>query len=158
MTAHDPDLRPARGAAAVGQLAELGPVEAGAVLCLRLWSDGPDDRAALQADLRQHLGASVGALACAAMETIGALCTRFGRRPLMRHDVDCACLGGDEAAFALLVATAAEGETEDALMLAALIVRADVAPMLIAPARDLGLSLRRMSLTIQAHPAAAMMH
>ena len=35
---------PHRGGAPVGYVAELGPVEAGAVLCLRLWCDGPDSQ------------------------------------------------------------------------------------------------------------------
>ena len=44
----------------------------------------------------------------------------------MRHSIECRCLGGDEACFANLVATAAEGEREDALLMATLMVEPSV--------------------------------
>ncbi|GGE59835.1 hypothetical protein GCM10011517_29270 [Actibacterium pelagium] len=64
----------------------------------------------------------------------------------MRHELACQCLGADESCFANLIAEAAEGDPEDAMLIATLLVRADMAPCLAALARDVGLALKRMSL------------
>lgn len=134
-----------RGGAPVGQLADLGPVEAGAVLCLRLWQADGDSLA--------------GTLDPAALATLGSI-TRlwqdFGRRPMMRHGAACRCLGADEAWFAQLIASAAAGDHEDATMIASLMVRADVAPGLAALALDFSIALRRA--LAAARPAGQPLH
>ncbi|WP_245706594.1 hypothetical protein [Ruegeria marina] len=61
---------------------------------------------------------------------------------MVRHDLGCACVGADEACFAHLIASAATGAHEDALMLAALIVRPDLAPALVALSEQFGLALQ----------------
>ncbi|AAV94095.1 hypothetical protein KQ247_12625 [Ruegeria pomeroyi] len=121
-----------RGGAAVGHLADLPTLEASAVHCLRLWSDATEGRAALPEGRSAEL-----------LKQICGLCASYGRRPLMRHGLGCACLGADEACFAHMVAAAATGAREDALMLAALIVRPDLAPALVALSEQLGLALHR---------------
>ncbi|NDV01641.1 hypothetical protein [Pseudoroseicyclus tamaricis] len=118
-----------RGAAPVGQLAELGALESGAVLALRLWCEGAREEIGLAGP---GLEALTGAM---------RLLLDHGRRRLMRHGTTCSCLGGDEACFAQLVALAATGEEEEALMLAMLMVRGDMAPALIHHAGDLGRAL-----------------
>jgi hypothetical protein len=135
-----------RGGAAVGLMRDLGPVEAAAVLCLRLWGEGAAGQAAIRAELAASLGAGPAARLGAALDGVMDLCRRHGRRALARHHPDCPCVGGDEACFARCVAAAAEGAREDALMIAVLLVRADMAPWLVGLAGDLGLGLRRLSL------------
>ena len=136
-----------RGASAVGHLADLDAVEAAAVICLRIWCDGPDARARMRRDLAGALGACEGqGPALEAFEQLCALCARYGRRPLMRHGLHCTCLGADEACFANIVGAAAGGDREDAMLIASLIVRADMAPSLAGLAEVFGLALKRMSL------------
>ena len=65
------------------------------------------------------------------------------RRPLLGHALDCPCAGSDECIFARFVALAAEGAREEAVLMAALIVRADVALCLAAVAEQVGLGLMR---------------
>ena len=60
----------------------------------------------------------------------------------------CTCLGADEACLANLIALATEGEREDALLIATLIVRADVAAHLMAAAQTFGLAIKRMALRL----------
>ncbi len=62
----------------------------------------------------------------------------------MCHSVQCACLGADESCFANFIATAATGEREDAMLIATLLVRPDVAPIVTSLAADFGLALIRM--------------
>jgi hypothetical protein len=141
-----------RGAAPVGYLTELGPVEAGAVLYLRLWSDGPDAQSQIWQDFATALGPQQGRKALKSFETLCDICVRHGRRPLMRHNVSCKCLGSDEACFANFVGYASDGDTEDALMIATTMVRPDMAAVLVGAALDFGMALKRMSLKARGTP------
>ena len=137
-----------RGGAPVGYLSELGAVEAGAVIYLRLWNDGPDARARVTGEFTCSFGPEDSSSALSALDQLCDLCARHGRRPIMRYDVACRCLGGDEACFANFVATAAQGDREDAMLIATLLVRPDFAPSLAALAETFGLALKRMSLAM----------
>lgn len=138
--------KPLRGGAPVGYITELEPIEAGAVLYLRLWCDGPDSQAQVWNDFAVALGPKNGRKALKSFERLCDLCVRHGRRPLMRHHVTCKCLGADESCFANFVGYASEGEREDALLIATTIVRPDMAPSLVGLAQEFGLALRRMAL------------
>ncbi len=147
MTAHSPIDPPSGapgGGAPVAHLADLGAVAAAAVLHLRAWGDG--DLAAIAQDFARGLGRGAGACAATDFDQLCGLIARHGRRPLMRHGRNCSCVGADEACFAAFVATAAEGCREDALLMAMLIVRPDMAPGLVALGQQVGLALRRMAL------------
>lgn len=139
-------MTPHRGGAPVGYVAELGPVEAGAVLYLRLWSDGPEAQAQVKQDFATALGPEPGRKAARSFATLCDLCARHGRRPLMRHHVACKCLGADESCFANFIGYASDGEREDALLIATTLVRPDVAPLLVGLAQDVSFALRRMSI------------
>ena len=149
MTSHfvppvTPNVTPQPGAAPVGMVTELDPVPLLATLYLRVWCDsGP---AQIDQDFRLALGATAGARAA---ETFADLCQTLlatARRPLMRHQTGCRCLGGDEACFAQLITAAAFGAREDALMLAMLMVRPDCAPGIVDLAQQAGLSIHRIIL------------
>lgn len=135
-----------RGGAPVGYLSELAPVEAGAVLYLRLWGDGDAARSRVWNDFASQLGPAQGRHALGSFETLCDLCARHGRRPLMRHHVTCKCLGADESCWATFIGYASEGAREDALQMAMTLVRPDMATLLAGLAEDFGLALRRMSL------------
>ncbi len=141
--------KPHRGGAPVGYLAELDTVEAGAIRYLRLWCDGPEAQAQVWNDFAISLGPAYGRSALRSFETLCDLCIRHARRPLMRHHVQCDCLGADEACFANFVAAASRGEREDALMIASVMVRTDVAMLLVGLAEEFGHALYRMSATKQ---------
>lgn len=133
-----------RGAAPVATLDTLSSVEAQAVRGLRRWCEGTEGRAALTAELTRQLGEAPGQHAVAALDGICGVFVRHGRRALMRHCLDCLCVGADEACFATFVATAAEGPREDAMLMAMLLVRPDAAPQLVSLAQDFGLALLLM--------------
>ncbi|MGJ8598016.1 hypothetical protein [Sulfitobacter sp.] len=135
-----------RGGAPVGFITELDGIEAASVIYLRLWSDGADAQAQVRDDFVTALGHHQGHKAVQSFEQICSLCNAHGRRPLMRHSVQCKCLGADESCFANFIAIASEGAREDAMLIATLLVRPDVAPLLASCAFDFGLALRRMRL------------
>lgn len=136
-----------RGGAPVGFITELDGIEAASVIYLRLWCDGPDAQAQVWDDFANTLGPDRGRKALKSFEDLCALCTRHGRRPLMRHAVQCKCLGADESCFANFIATAATGEREDAMLFATLLVRPDMAPLISSLAADVGLAFMRMQLS-----------
>ncbi len=138
--------RPHRGGAPVGFLSELGPLEAGAILYLRLWCDGQVAQQQVWNDFAKTLGPATGRKALASFERLCELCLRHGRRPLMRHHVACSCIGADESCFANLIGYACDGEREDALQIAMTFVRPDIAPSIVALAQDFGLALKRMAI------------
>ncbi len=135
-----------RGGAPVGVIEDLPSLEAGAVIYLRLWCDGPDAQAQVWNDFRVALGNTQGRKALSAFEQLLNLCAVHGRRPMMRHSVSCRCIGSDESCFANFVAAAAEGDREDAILLASLLARPELAPAMTALAADFGLAIKRMFL------------
>ncbi len=137
-----------RGGAAVGRLTDLAPIEAGAVMYLRLWSEGARGRADAASDFDIALGADQGRAAMMTLDLLCSLCASHGRRPLIRHGLGCACLGADENCFAQMIAAASEGAREDAMMMASLIVRPDFAPALASLSEELGMALRRMTAAV----------
>lgn len=144
-----------RGAAAVGLVGGLPPVEMATVMFLRLWSDGDEGRADAWNAAALTMGAACGRRWLGAFEEMVGLMAGFARRPLVRHSPGCPCLGADESAVATLVAAAAEGAREDALMLAMVLVRADMGPALAGAAETVGLGLRRMNLSTPSAGRAA---
>lgn len=141
------DVKAKRGSTPVGFIAELDGVEAASVIYLRLWCDGPESQARVWNDFASGLGSDHGRTALNSFDELCKLCTRHGRRPLIRHSVQCKCLGADESCFANFISAAATGEREDAMLIATLLVHADVAPLITALASDFGLALMRMNLS-----------
>lgn len=135
-----------RGGAPVGFINELSSVEAASVIYMRLWCDGADSQAEVWNDFAVGLGAVRGKRAMMAFEQLFGLCSKHGRRPLMRHSVACKCIGSDESCFANFIAAAADGQQEDAMLIATLLVRPDVAPLITSLAAEFGLALKQMRL------------
>ena len=135
-----------RGGAPVGFLTELDGIGAASIVYLRMWHNGPDSQADVWADLSSSLGADHGRKALKAFETLCSLCSQHGRRPLMLHAINCKCIGSDESCFANFIATAATGEHEDAMLIATLLVRPDIGPIITSLAVDFGLALMLMNL------------
>ena len=141
-----------RGAAAVGYLHDLTPIEASAVLYLRLWCEDPDAQEKINSDFRIGLGVDRGDDAYAALSRLTQLIVQNGRRPLMRHALECRCIGADESCFATMIASAAENDHEDSMLLASVMVKAQVASVAACLAFQVASALKSMT-----HSCDAMM-
>lgn len=151
-----------RGGAAVGVLSDLTPIEATAVRHLRQWFDSPETRLDMRDGLNSLLGPE---LAETALETFGQicmLCVQHGRRPLIRHGMQCACLGADENCFANMIGAAADGRIDDTMLFASLIVRPSMARELLPLASEFGYLLRQMTTAmpppVAHHPVSTTLH
>lgn len=134
-----------RGGVAVGLLADLPPLEAGAVRYFRYWFSGATARADLHQAFCQALGPNAAKGAYDSFGMLCDFCVTHGRRPLVRHGMSCSCLGADENCFANLIAAATAGEAADADLLAALIVAPQKAQALSALAAQSGLFLQHLT-------------
>ncbi|MEM7242566.1 MAG: hypothetical protein AAF429_10305 [Pseudomonadota bacterium] len=139
-----------RGAAAVGYLDELDPVASTAVAYLRLWCDGVDAQMAIDRDFATAFGVEQGRIVSQSFGQLCKMCVHHARRPLMRHGVNCRCLGADESCFANFIGYASEGAREDALMMAMTIVPPEKAHILAGLAEEFGMALRKMA--VHFHP------
>ena len=142
-----------RGASPVGTLDDLPLVEAGAVIALRLACTPLSNPA--RRDFARLPG---GHAAIEALSRLAETCAAFGRRPLLHHALTCRCLGGDEACLAQLVAASLAGDRDDAMALACLMARADLAPLLVGHAERAGVALARMAAAPAGQTGAATVH
>ena len=131
-----------RGGAPVGFLSELDPIESTAITYLRLWCQSLEAQDAIARDFEIVFGQTRGKEITDSFEALCKLCVENGRRPLMRHGLECKCFGADESCFANFIGYASEGAREDALMIAMTIVQPEKAHILAALAEDFGLALR----------------
>ena len=143
MPEFDTAVTDTRGGAAVGMLQELPMLELGAILLLRHWCDGEVGRAAVGRDF-----AALGSGGVGGETLLAELVTLFaghGRRPLMRHGVACACFGGDEAAFAQMIAAATVGDRDDAMAFALILLPVAQAFVAVQAAGRLGPIILRLA-------------
>jgi hypothetical protein len=140
----DRSMHEARGAAAVGQLAEVSAWEAELILNLRLWQDGDRGRRAVWNAYATALGPREGRAALEAFVDLLKTIEDNMLRPLVRHGVACGCVGSDEAVFANMVRMAAEGELHEASLIATLMVRPAHAERVALMAADVGSTLRTL--------------
>lgn len=129
---------PSRGAAPVGQMQELPPMERIAILFLRAWCDGGVEKTQMIADFRCVLGPEEGDLRYEDFNTLLRMMLRCGRCPLMRHGLTCRCFGGHESAFAQMITAAATQDREDALLFATTLLSGGAAWHAVQLASNLG--------------------
>lgn len=135
-------MRADRGASPVGRVDLLPDPEGWWVRCLRLWCDGDEAQAILRGQLEARFGAERAHDVFVRFTDLMALIFHHSRRPLMHHAPGCDCVGADEAVFALFCSQAVN-DREEAMMIACLLLRADVAPLAVSLAQTLGLDHAR---------------
>lgn len=133
-----------RGAAPVAMLDEMPRLEAAVVIYLRLWCDSPEGQASVWQDFSGFYDAKTARTQMARFEQLLSMVLSHSRRPMQRHNVKCACVGGDECAFANFIVSAALGEPEDAMLLASNFMRPDMAVVAANMAGPVGLALSQM--------------
>lgn len=142
--------RPARGGAAVGLLEELPASERYAILALRLWCDGPDGREAVARDISRGLAPQLAVQVVNDFADLIHILLQGARRPIMHHGGDCACFGGDEAAFSQMIVAASAGDTEDAMAFALVLMTPAAAWTAVRLAGGIGLAM--LTLCRGTHP------
>lgn len=131
------------GAAPVSRIEVLDAQSLFLITALRKAQQGNTHAAdALWEGLALNIGVEYGQEARSTFDHLMALLSRHARRPLVTHDGSCSCVGADEAVFAQFVCLAALGEPEDAMLMGMLMLRADIVPLAVGLAQQIGLLTR----------------
>lgn len=133
-----------RGGASLRMLSTMQPWEAELILNLRLWCDGPDAQNHVCSAFGRALPKSVAQDELKTFENLVMMVTKYAHRPLVRHEVGCACVGSDECVFTHLVATASSGHLTDAALIASLLVSASQAEHVALLAGQVGSATKQI--------------
>jgi hypothetical protein len=135
---------PPRGAhAPLVPLATLPPDERRVVETMRLWRCGLVGQRALLRGYADRRGPAAARATLDRLDAFLCLAVVHARRPLAIAPAGAESALGDECLLARLVALAVEGSREQAILIGALLVRADLALELARRGLDVGLDLRR---------------
>ena len=134
----------ARGGATVGVLNQMETWEANLLNNLRLWCDGPCGQVRVWNEYRQALSDDSARSECHAFDSLIQILGANAIRPLVRHDVGCTCVGADEGVFLHLVRYAADGHSNDAALMAALIAGPARAKQIAVLAGQVGICARKI--------------
>jgi len=140
-----------RGGATLGHLSALDDWEALLVRELRLWCTGPEGQAEVWNGFAVNLPRGAAANEMRVFEDLVRTMSTYARRPLVRHELACDCLGADEAVFLHIVKAASAGELHDATMVAALVVMPAHAERVALMAAQVGTSTQIISAAQGAH-------
>ncbi len=131
------------GAEPLVRLSDLPPLERWVVVCARLWRAGPAGRADLERGLAARHGPAIGRAAADRLDDLLDMVVLHSRRRIDIGPVGSAGAAGDECVLARLVSLAADGAREEAILISALLIRADLALELARRAMALGHMLLR---------------
>lgn len=136
---------PQRGAAPVGMLHELSSVELAAIVYLRAWCEGGTHRRMIAKDFGLVMGDGDGADAVEDFDALMNVLLKAARRPVMRHGLGCRCFGGDESAFANMMAAAVGRDRDDAMLFAGALMTGHSAWAAVQLAERLGQVFLRLA-------------
>lgn len=140
-----PPVSSRRGAAAVGIMDELPQVELAAIIYLRAWCAGGTDREIIAKDFGFVTGPAEATHAVEDFDALMRTLLNHARRPIMRHGLGCTCFGGDESAFANMIAAATSQDREDAMLFASTLMAGHAAWTVVQLATRLGQVFLRLS-------------
>ncbi|ROU00145.1 hypothetical protein [Histidinibacterium lentulum] len=133
-----------RGDVILGQVADLDPLRHRVLRLARLWQSGDSGRDHTTTEIAESLSPAAAEQAVEALGSIWVLLAWVGRRRLHLNPPGDTRLSADEVWLGTLVAAAAGGARAEAMLLAALMVRAEAAADLVAAAESFGTALARM--------------
>lgn len=128
----------------MANLRDMDRWEAALVLNLRLWCEGPSGKSAVCRNYAQGMKSEDASLEVAAFETLLNTIIAFSHRPMVRHEVDCSCVGSDECIFLNLVRTASDGHINDAALISTLLAGPAQAERIALLAGQVGECVRRL--------------
>ena len=133
-----------RGGASVAVLNRLDGWEVNLIINLRLWCEGPQGQGKVWNDYANGFGIRSAETEMQAFEALLTTLIDSASRPLVRHSVQCSCVGSDECIFLNLVKTAADGQLNDAALIATLLTGPAKAEMIAMLAGQVGQGARTL--------------
>ncbi len=144
----------ARGGASVAVLNRLEGWEANLIVNLRLWCEGPSGMSEVWKDYTRVFRNPDAMAELRTFDALVQVLVENAARPLVRHSVECACVGSDECVFLNLVKTASDGHLGDAALIATLLAGPAQAESIAMLAGQVGETARKI-LPAETHNAVA---
>jgi len=111
---------------------------------LRRWCDGDISRSNLNKELIINLGYAEGNSAFQSFKDLCEIIFHHGRRSLIRHQLDCNCVGADESCFAQLILRSANNYKEDAILIALLLVPPHLTSQTVSLSEKIGTAIKQL--------------
>ena len=137
-------IRLKKGGAPVGLIEDLSDEEFLAVYYLRCWFEDTEGKKRIERELNINLGYDQGYKILNSLESLFQLLLRKARRTIVRHNIDCFCVGADESCFSQLITRAANKEREDAMLIAMLLADKHFASKITDLAEEFGLGIKTL--------------
>ena len=132
------------GGAAVGKMEYLSLEEYTIISFLRRYCDGEISRQTLKKELIVNLGYSEGEKMFDSLNNLFKSIFNNGRRALIRHKIECDCVGADESCFAQLILRAANNYKEEAVLISLLLMPPDLSAETVSLASEIGTSIKKL--------------
>ena len=133
-----------KGGSPVAVVSDLTKEEFLAVYYFRCWYEGIEALQVVENEFFSRLGDELGFKTMSALEALCETLYRKGRRKLVRHDLNCKCVGADENCFAQLVTLSTLKEKEDAMLISVLLSDSSIAPAIVGLAEDFGMGINAL--------------
>ena len=130
------------GTTPVGFLTELTAIEATSISLLRAWCTSDETQFEVITNLILKLGSEKGNKVAEYLKNICKILFFHSRRTFMRHNVDCQCIGADEAYFATIILSATNNDIEEAKSLSSLILKPSLLNDFVIMAKKLGSAIK----------------
>ena len=137
-------IRLKKGGAPVVLIEDLSDEEFLAVYYLRCWFEDTEGKKRIERELNINLGYDQGYKILNSLESLFQLLFRKARRTIVRHNIDCSCVGADESCFSQLITRAANKEREDAMLIAMLLADKHFASKITDLAEEFGLGIKTL--------------
>ena len=141
-TDHEPN-----GATPVGFLTELTALEATSISLLRAWCNSEETQFEVITNLILNLGSEKGNQVAEYLRNICKILFLHSRRTFMRHNMDCQCIGADEAYFATIILSATNNNIEEAKSISSLILKPSLLSDFVITAKELGSAIKILNNT-----------
>ena len=135
------------GAIPVGFLTELTALEATSISLLRAWCNSEETQFEVITNLILNLGSKKGNQVAEYLRNICNILFLHSRRAFMRHNMDCQCIGADEAYFATIILSATNNNIEEAKSISSLIIKPSLLADFIIIAKELGSAIKILNNT-----------
>ena len=125
-----------KGGSPVAVISDLSWEEHLVIYYFRCCFEGSEALLQVHEEFRFYLGAETADKTIRSLQFLFSKLQNNGRRRLVRHDLNCKCVGADENCFAQLVTRSTYLDKKDAILIGILLSDADLAPELVYAAED----------------------
>ena len=111
---------------------------------MRRYCDGEISRQTLKKELIINLGYSSGEKTFDSLKNLFENIFHHGRRALIRHNIECDCVGADESCLAQLILRAGNNYKEEAILISLLLMPPDFSSETVRLASEIGASIKNL--------------